>query len=382
MSAPFVIVDVETTGFGRHDRVVEVAAITVDPSSGEVIAEYDTLVNPERDTGPVDIHGVTASMVEAAPSFDEIAGALALRLDGAVLVAHNISFDSRMLSQEYDRLGVEFLPGSGFCTLRATSEKLANACSRYGVDLSDHHRALSDARATADLFRHVLDGSTGTSPIFLDSSNLEVDPRTLRREVGAGYARSDLARIASVAPYPSSDSAHLAYLDLLDWVLDDLVITSDERREMLELAHSLGLSEAQIRKAHSGYVTSIVAAARRDNVITKSERWLIETVASALEVEDVVIPDVTELPEAGLITAGMSVCFTGQALVDGLLFDRAELEQVAATVGLQPVSSVTKKGCDLLVAADVASMSGKAKKAMHFGIPVMSVEEFVANRLS
>jgi DNA polymerase-3 subunit epsilon len=49
-----------------------------------------------------------------------------------------------------------------------------------------------------------------------------------------------------------------------------------------------------------------------------------------------------------------------------------------AKVGLHPVNDVTKKGCDVLVAADESSMSGKAKKAKDWGIPVISVEKFIA----
>jgi len=121
--ARLIVVDCETTGFGKSDRVVEIAAITLDPDTLQVVDEYDTLVNPERDTGHVGIHGVTASMVEAAPVFREIAAALARRLGGAILVAHNLAFDQRMLAQEYGRLGSTFSPGQGICTLRATSEK-------------------------------------------------------------------------------------------------------------------------------------------------------------------------------------------------------------------------------------------------------------------
>ena len=50
----------------------------------------------------------------------------------------------------------------------------------------------------------------------------------------------------------------------------------------------------------------------------------------------------------------------------------------AAQAGMQPVRSVTKKNCDLLVAADSSSQSGKARKARSYGIPVMSVDEFLA----
>ena len=73
----------------------------------------------------------------------------------------------------------------------------------------------------------------------------------------------------------------------------------------------------------------------------------------------------------------MRVCFTGEAIVDGQKIDRTDLEARATQIGLQPVSSVTKKGCDLVVAADPSSMSGKAKKAREHDKPVMSIEDFV-----
>ena len=73
----FVVIDCETTGLGRHDRIVEIAALTLDPKTWEPVDEYDTLINPERDLGPVGLHGITASMVEAAPVFSEVAAALA-----------------------------------------------------------------------------------------------------------------------------------------------------------------------------------------------------------------------------------------------------------------------------------------------------------------
>ena len=66
MGDSLVVIDCETTGLYRTDRIVEVAVVVLDSNSLEIIDEFDTLVNPERDVGPVDVHGVTASMVEAA----------------------------------------------------------------------------------------------------------------------------------------------------------------------------------------------------------------------------------------------------------------------------------------------------------------------------
>ena len=378
-----VAVDCETTGFGRYDRILEIAVVEVDIATGRVIDEFETLVDPVRDVGSVDIHGVSASMVSAAPTFDEVAGALARRLGGATLVAHNLAFDARFLCQEFERLGTDFNPGSGFCTLRVTSQKLGLACESFGVPLTAAHRALGDARATARLAMELHRDepiSTGRrTRCRIGYIAQGMNPRTLRRPletVGIGGA-NEMVRIVSRAHYPFSDEALLSYTDMLDWALDDHVITDGERRELRTVAADLGISEAQVRRAHRSYFDSIVAAVLRDHIVTPDERALLERVACALDINDVTIPQVTDLPTADGLENGMRVCFTGTATVGGEAFDRSALERMAAIAGLVPVRSVTKKNCDMLVAADVASNSGKARKARAYGIPLISATDFV-----
>lgn len=58
------MIDTETTGFSRSDRIVEFACITV--VDGEVVDEYETLLQPNRDPGPVHVHGITPSMLRTA----------------------------------------------------------------------------------------------------------------------------------------------------------------------------------------------------------------------------------------------------------------------------------------------------------------------------
>ena len=339
--------------------------------------EYDTLINPERDVGPTGLHGITASMVEAAPVFSEVAAALSRRLHGSVLIAHNLPFDARMLSYEFDRLGAAFNLGSGLCTYRATGEKLIAACDRYGIRLAHQHRALADARATATLAREVLadDGPEGRS-VTVGYLPQVPNPRTLRRETADAGVR-DMARIVSLSHYPYSDEALLLYLDALDWVLDDHYIDDEEHAAMEEFAESLGISDAMREEAHRSYLASIIAAAERDGIVTEAEQRLIGQVMHALEITDVTLPAVTALPESASLRVGMHICFTGNVVVDGTLFSRHFLEERVAQAGMQPVASVTKKGCDLLVAADPSSQSGKARKARGYGVPVMGAAEFL-----
>ncbi|WP_420621745.1 PolC-type DNA polymerase III [Candidatus Poriferisodalis sp.] len=63
-----VAIDCETTGFSKHDRIVEIAAVEIDVARGEITDEFDSLVNPMRDIGAVGVHGITPSMVQAAPN--------------------------------------------------------------------------------------------------------------------------------------------------------------------------------------------------------------------------------------------------------------------------------------------------------------------------
>jgi DNA polymerase-3 subunit epsilon len=177
---------------------------------------------------------------------------------------------------------------------------------------------------------------------------------------------------------PSSIGACLDYFDALDWVLDDGVISDDEQRFLREVISASRLSETQVRAMHEAYIQSLTRAIERDNFVTIDERLLLRKIAAALGVPDVAMPELSEIPEIGEIKRGQRVCFTGTAIdSEGKTIERETLERLAAQAGLQPVNSVTKKACDLLVASDSASTSSKARKARDYGIPVIDVETFL-----
>lgn len=154
MTLLFAVVDVETTDFSRSDRMVEVAVVRL-TASGEAIEERTTRVGPLRGVGPTHVHGITPAMITDDPTFPDIAHELAFRLDSAVLVARNLPFDVRLVPGEFACLDVRLHPGQGICTYRATGERLPVACARRGIPLDDHHCALTDARATAEVLRRV-----------------------------------------------------------------------------------------------------------------------------------------------------------------------------------------------------------------------------------
>lgn len=158
--ATFVITDVETTGTSRSSRVIEVGAVKV--RGGEIIDRFSQLIDPEclvprRIT---EITGITSAMVFGQPKAADVLPDYAAFLEGGVFVAHNATFDVRLLAGEFDRLGSAFPEAPVLCTLRLArrllkglrSKGLAHVADFYNIPIHGRHRALGDAEATA----HVL----------------------------------------------------------------------------------------------------------------------------------------------------------------------------------------------------------------------------------
>ncbi|MFE0250564.1 DEDDh family exonuclease [Streptomyces sp. NPDC059010] len=156
----YAVVDVETTGLARDDRIISAAVYRLD-ARGEVEDHWYTLVNPERDPGPVWIHGLTSDVLEAAPLFTDIVEEFSNRLDGRVLVAHNAVFDWQMIAREYARAEHEAPVRQRLCTIALSKElslplpnhKLESLAAHFGVVQQRAHHALDDARVLAEAFR-------------------------------------------------------------------------------------------------------------------------------------------------------------------------------------------------------------------------------------
>ena len=371
----YAVIDTETTGFSKSDRIVEFACITV--VDGEVVDEYETLIQPNRDPGPVHVHGITPSMVQSAPQFHAVYGDIAARLDGAVLVAHNISFDMRMIAQEVNRLSQSmFDPGRGVCTYRLTGKKLALAAHDAGLD-TPRHAALEDARISAAL---------------LSRCSEIVDQRVLRTAVAQAPGPSEGLTIRRPDSQPRSGSLHnlafhadwpadivdgeALYLDVLDRCLDDGVLEDHEILWLDATADALDVSEVDRVRLHSHYYELLKDQILADGIVTAEEAEISQLVAKALALVPHEFQIALSSQGSVLLPLGHRVCFTGEAIVNGRRVDRETLVRAAEAAGLVPVPRVTKK-CDLLVAADPLSQSGKANYARKLGLPIIGIEEFL-----
>ena len=383
----FVALDVETTGFNKNDKIIELALLVF--KNGQILEEWSTLINPQRDLGKTNIHGITSSMVSTAPIFDELTNDIFRLINNRVIVAHNLSFDVRMLMNELNRTKTQGDLGKGFCTMIAsrnllpgTGDSLQQTCSTLSIEILNAHSALGDAKMTMQVFEYLKEDGQKVSPAKFEYEIGRIPVRTIERIAFKREKDDAIERIkhfTNKVPFPTSEEKFVAYLLLLNMAMQDLLISKEEEAELLHWANDLGISKSEVEELHQGYLESFIQAALRDGVLTKQEVEMIEMVGKALKLP-VIIPDVPQAITANAenLSVGKRVCFTGEAYgISGGSISRSDLEALAAKVGLYPVKDVTKKGCDFLVAADELTMSGKAKRAKEWGIPIISVEKFI-----
>lgn len=163
MNNLYAIVDIETTGtFSDKGGITEIAVVVTDGK--EVLETYETLVNPNAYIPPFieNLTGISNSMVQNAPQFEEVAEEIATILEGKVFVAHNVNFDYKYVKFELELAGYS-IGQSRLCTVRLgrkilpglPSYSLGKLTRSLGIAHTDKHRAMSDTMATAELF-HIL----------------------------------------------------------------------------------------------------------------------------------------------------------------------------------------------------------------------------------
>lgn len=173
MDKRFAIVDIETTGgLYRRDKIIEIGIVLVE--NNEIIDEFSSLVNPGFSI-PYNITRITGihdDMVSSAPKFYEVARQIVEWTDQRIFVAHNVRFDYSFIRQEFEDLGYTY-SRKQLCTARL-SRTLMPQLSRhnldaliqhFGVPIKYRHRALDDARATAQIFIELLNIESGQQSI-------------------------------------------------------------------------------------------------------------------------------------------------------------------------------------------------------------------------
>ena len=330
MDETICVLDVETTNklVRPGERIVEVAMVLID-FEGHLVDTFETIIDPQRDVGPTHLHGLTATDVLGAPTFEDVQGDIARFLARSVLLAaHNVRFDTRFLRHEFTRCSLALPTMQTMCTMRAHGNRsLAAACAAEGIEPEgEWHSAMCDAMATVELVRCLLDShgrdrlqtyvssrrpkwmrlpqasgrrlprATAAArqhrrPEYLDRllACLPAAPKTQRPSESPPSDLPDWVESLSVCADdtpPSPNAAAEIYRTLLAEVLEDRRVDAREADDLLELAADLGLCREQVCEAHSRFLDDLVEVAWADRVLSEAEETDLAAVAHLLGFDD------------------------------------------------------------------------------------------------
>lgn len=164
LQSSFVVFDLETTGFSpTRNRIIEIGAVKVE--KGRITDRFSTFVNPEVPI-PLRITEVTSiddSMVEDAPLIETVLPEFLEFCKGCVLVAHNADFDYSFICKKGAEQGLDtrFTVVDTVGIARVLFPHLArytldNVAKVLKISLINHHRAVEDAEATAEIFEKMI----------------------------------------------------------------------------------------------------------------------------------------------------------------------------------------------------------------------------------
>lgn len=156
----FVVFDIETTGlYAQKDKITEIGAVKI--KNNEIIDTYSTFVNPQIPIPDkiTELTGITDQMVKNAPKIEEILPKFLEFVGDGVFVAHNANFDmgfirfnAKSLQLDINNPVLDTLELSRGLLPQLGKHKLNIICDHLGISLENHHRALDDATATAEVF--------------------------------------------------------------------------------------------------------------------------------------------------------------------------------------------------------------------------------------
>jgi DNA polymerase-3 subunit epsilon/ATP-dependent DNA helicase DinG len=170
----FAAVDLETTGLDpKQDQIIEIGIQIFD--SANMMDQFSMLIDPNLDVGIpahiTDLTGITSDDLEGQPNIESVMSEVTKLLEGKIIVGHNIGFDLGFLSAA----GFE-LTGSAFDTWElayildfdSPDYSLDTLLSRHNIYRAQAHRALDDAKATAELFLRLSDFIDNLSDSTID----------------------------------------------------------------------------------------------------------------------------------------------------------------------------------------------------------------------
>ncbi|MBT0880308.1 MULTISPECIES: 3'-5' exonuclease [unclassified Campylobacter] len=163
----FCVVDIESTGSISNGQIIEIGAVKI--KNGEILDEFESFIYAnEVPENIVELTGITTQMLKNAPRSARVLADFRLFLGNAIFVAHNVSFDYGFIAKESLEYLNAPLINRKLCTIMLARRCIE--CDKYGLDslknelgiISTHHRALSDAKACADILNYCINSLKGS----------------------------------------------------------------------------------------------------------------------------------------------------------------------------------------------------------------------------
>ncbi|KGR80318.1 PolC-type DNA polymerase III [Ureibacillus manganicus] len=182
--ATYVVFDVETTGLSTaYDTIIELAAVKI--QEGKVIDKFERFANPHKPLTAkiIELTHITDDMLVNAPEVDGVVTEFREFIGDAIVVAHNASFDMGFLYTAYEKAGIQGVTHPVIDTLELSrmlnptlkSHRLNTLSKRYGIELTQHHRAIYDTEATGELMLHLLKEAKEKGINFHDDFNKHIN---------------------------------------------------------------------------------------------------------------------------------------------------------------------------------------------------------------
>lgn len=164
MLRDFAAIDFETAN-NNVSSICSVGVVIV--RNGIITDRYYSLVQPEPNYYNylnTQVHGLTSEDTDAERVFPTVWGEIELLIKGLPLVAHNKAFDERCLKAVFKVYQMDYPDYEFYCTLAAArrqlkhlpNHKLHIVAEDCGYILNDHHHALADAEACAEIALQLL----------------------------------------------------------------------------------------------------------------------------------------------------------------------------------------------------------------------------------
>ncbi|WP_443663523.1 PolC-type DNA polymerase III, partial [Clostridium sp.] len=177
----FVVFDIETTGLSsENDKIIEIGALKIE--NGKIVDRFSEFVNPGIDIPYkiIELTGITNDNVSDADSIEKVLPNFLEFAKDSVLVAHNSDFDASFIKKNSERLNLKFesaimdtIPLAKYLLKDLKTFKLNTVAKYLGITLENHHRAIDDAKATADILLHCFGLLREKNILDLDTLNKE-----------------------------------------------------------------------------------------------------------------------------------------------------------------------------------------------------------------